>query len=63
MPGEAIAKNATVTLLGLPNYDKEKNAEFADLIRKRLRIEIVYESLYGGKKFTVTWPQPENRDR
>lgn len=63
VPGEAIAKDATVILLGLSNYDKEKDVEFADLIRRRLKIEIVYKSLYGGKKFTANWPRPGKDDR
>jgi hypothetical protein len=58
VPGEAIAKDASVALLSLPNYDREKNAEFAELIRARLRIEIDYESFYGGEHFRSTWPRP-----
>ena len=51
-------KDASVALLSLPNYDREKNAEFADLISSRLRIEIDYESFYGGEHFRSSWPRP-----
>jgi hypothetical protein len=37
--GEAIGKDANVALLSLPNYDRETNAEFVDLISSRLSIE------------------------
>lgn len=57
--GEAIGKDATVALLSLPNYDRVKNSEFADLITSRLRLEIVYESLYGGENFRVEWPKSD----
>ena len=55
--GEAIGKDTSVALLSLPNYDREKNAEFADLISSRLRIEIDYESFYGGEHFRSSWPR------
>lgn len=55
--GEAIGKDASVALLSLPDYDREKNAEFADLISSRLRIEIDYESFYGGEHFRSSWPR------
>ena len=55
--GEAIGKDANVALLSLPNYDRETNAEFVDLISSRLRIEIEYESFYGGEHFRSSWPR------
>jgi hypothetical protein len=57
LPGEAIGKDVSVTLLSLPNYDREKNPEFAELIRSRLKIEIVYDSFYGGEHFRSSWPR------
>ena len=57
VPGEAIGKDASVALLSLPNYDRESNSEFADLILSRLRIEIDYESFYGGENFRSSWPR------
>jgi hypothetical protein len=55
--GEAIAKDASHALLTLPDYDRERNAEFEEPISNRLRVEIVYESLYGGEKFEASWPR------
>jgi hypothetical protein len=54
--GEAIPKDASISLLSLPNYDGQKKAEFTELISSRLRIEIVYESLYG-EQFRTSWPK------
>lgn len=38
-------------LLRVEDYDPAAHVEFADLLRRRLAVEIHYESLYGGEKF------------
>jgi hypothetical protein len=38
-------------LLKVEDYDPDTHVEFADLLRRRLAVEIHYESLYGGEKF------------
>ena len=41
-------------LLGVKGYDPEIHSEFSELIRRRLFVEIQYESLYGGEHFVAT---------
>jgi hypothetical protein len=38
-------------LLSVEPYDREQHREFHELIRHRLRVEIWYDSLYGGEQF------------
>jgi hypothetical protein len=38
-------------LLSIESFDRTGNAEFADLLRHRLGLEIHYDSLYGGEGF------------
>ncbi|WP_345380126.1 hypothetical protein [Pseudonocardia yuanmonensis] len=57
VPGEACPRESSHALLSLPGYDKKKNAEFTNLLEHRLRIEIVYESLYGGEDFRACFPR------
>jgi hypothetical protein len=38
-------------LLSVDSFDRTKHAEFADLLRHRLGMEIHYESLYGGEGY------------
>jgi hypothetical protein len=38
-------------LLSVEPYDREQHQEFYELIRHRLRVEIWYDSLYGGEQF------------
>jgi hypothetical protein len=46
-------------LLSIEPYDKGEHAEFADLLRHRLDLEIYYESLYGGEGYKAQWkPKP-----
>ncbi|HUC23067.1 MAG TPA: hypothetical protein VMA73_10210 [Streptosporangiaceae bacterium] len=42
-------------LLSIEPYDKAEHAEFADLLRHRLDLEICYESLYGGEGYKAQW--------
>lgn len=47
-------------LLGVAPYDPDLHGEFVELIRRRLEVEIHYESLYGGEGFkTVLTPMAE----
>jgi len=38
-------------LLSIAPFDRTEHAEFADLLRHRLGLEIHYESLYGGEDY------------
>ena len=45
-------------LLSVDPYDPSEHDEFRRLIEEgRLRLEIVYESIYGGEGFTVVYPR------
>jgi hypothetical protein len=50
---EVIATDYEEYLLSVPSYDKQEHAEIADLVNRRLSLEIRYESLYGGEDFRV----------
>lgn len=45
-------------LLSVKPFDRTEHAEFADLLRHRLGLEIHYESLYGGEDYKIEWPPP-----
>jgi hypothetical protein len=48
-------------LLSVEPFDRTEHAEFADLLRHRLGIEIHYESLYGGERYkTERKPHPRS---
>jgi hypothetical protein len=38
-------------LLSVEKYDRDQHREFYELIRHRLRVEIQYDSIYGGERF------------
>ena len=42
-------------LLSVESYDEAQHREFYELIESRLRIEIQYDSIYGGEKFRATY--------
>ena len=44
-------------LLSVDPYDPSEHREFRQLIEGRLRLEVRYESIYGGEGFTVIYPQ------
>ena len=44
-------------LLSVDSYDPSQHREFRELIEGHLKIEIQYESIYGGKEFTVVYPR------
>jgi hypothetical protein len=45
-------------LLSVDPYDPSEHDEFRRLIEEgRLRLEILYESIYGGEGFTVVYPR------
>jgi hypothetical protein len=46
-------------LLWVDPYDPSEHGEFRQLIEEQLRLEIRYESIYGGEKFTVVYPRRE----
>jgi hypothetical protein len=43
-------------LLSVDSYDPSQHREFRELIEGRLRLEIEYESIYGGEGFTRGLP-------
>lgn len=48
-------------LLSIRPFDRAEHAEFADLLRHRLGLEIHYESLYGGEDYKTAWnPHPRS---
>jgi len=49
-------------LLSVEPYDREQHKEFHDFIRHRLRVEIWYDSLYGGEQFRAVH-LPVSRDQ
>ncbi|MDL4815525.1 hypothetical protein [Actinomadura opuntiae] len=53
-PPRAIPVGFHSFLLSLDDFDREQHAWFADLIKRRIQIEIHYESLYGGENFKTT---------
>jgi hypothetical protein len=44
-------------LLSVDSYDPSQHHEFRNLIEGGLRLEIKYESIYGGEGFTVVYPR------
>lgn len=51
-----LGKDYKEFLLSVDEFDSSDHNEFYKLIEDRLKIEIQYESIYGGKQFTVTYP-------
>jgi hypothetical protein len=51
--GQAVPPGFDEFLLCLEGYDREEHAWFEQLIRQWVRLEIHYESLYGGDGFKV----------
>ncbi len=46
-------------LLSAGPFDRTGHAEFAEVVRHRLGLEIHYESLYGGEGYKTEWkPTP-----
>jgi hypothetical protein len=54
--GSFLATNYDEYLLSIPEYDPKAHADFATLIRERLRVRITYESLYGERFETPDAP-------
>lgn len=42
-------------LLSVDSYDPSLHTEFRDLIERHLQLEIQYDSIYGGERFTAAW--------
>jgi hypothetical protein len=56
---DAQHDHAQQFLLRVDPYDPSEHGEFRDLIETKLRLEIRYESIYGGEGFTVVYPRRE----
>ena len=48
---EVFTAGSEKYLLSVPTYSPEGHADFETLIRDRIKVEIRYESLYGGDDF------------
>ena len=46
-------------LLFVDPYDPSEHHEFRQLIERQLRLEIQYESIYGGEGFMLVYPNPQ----
>ena len=44
-------------LLSVDPYDPSEHGEFSELIERKLRLEIRYESIYGGEGLTAVYPR------
>ena len=42
-------------LLSVDSYDPAEHGEFRDLIERRLQVQIRYDSIYGGERFTAVY--------
>ncbi|WP_369482952.1 hypothetical protein [Streptomyces sp. BF23-18] len=51
--GTVILAGQSVFLLRLAPFDRDQDSDFGDLVLRRLRIEVHYESLYGGEDYVV----------
>jgi hypothetical protein len=49
-------------LLSVDPYDVVQHREFYELIESRLRIEVQYDSIYGGEQFTAVYPPAQPSD-
>ncbi|GAA1872108.1 hypothetical protein [Actinomadura bangladeshensis] len=59
--GYALPAGDERYLLELNDFDVSLHGDFWNLIRRRLGLEIFYESLYGGEEFSVALPVPPVR--
>ncbi|WP_392965520.1 hypothetical protein [Streptomyces sp. LN245] len=51
--GTVLLTGQSVFLLRLAPFDRDQDTDFGDLVLRRLRIEIHYESLYGGEDYVL----------
>ncbi|GGS17005.1 hypothetical protein AB0E75_18675 [Streptomyces griseoviridis] len=58
-PGSVLLAGQAVFLVSLEGGDPGRFREMWDLIDRRLAVEVVYESLYGGEGFSVTSARPD----
>ena len=49
-------------LLSVDSYDMVQHREFYELIESRLRIDIQYDSIYGGEQFTAAYSTGQPSD-
>jgi hypothetical protein len=54
--GSFLATDYDEYLLSVPAYDPDLHADFARLVRDRVRVRITYESLYGERFVTPDRP-------
>lgn len=56
-----LASDYDQFLLSVESFDRTEHAQFADLLRHRLGLQIHYESLYGGEGYkTERTPHPRS---
>jgi hypothetical protein len=56
--GKSFPAGVSQMVLAIDEYREPRDGDFWELISSRLRIEIRYESLYGGERFEVTYTGP-----
>ncbi|MEV4657811.1 hypothetical protein [Micromonospora sp. NPDC049301] len=56
--GMAIPTGYDELLLHLDNYDRNRDEWFWDLIRRRLLVQVHYDSIYGGEQFSARSDNP-----
>ncbi len=49
----AISAGFESFVMSLDTFDRQEHAWFWELIRRRIQLEVHYESLYGGEDFTI----------
>jgi hypothetical protein len=52
--GSVLETDLDVYVLSVRDYHRDRHADFVELLRHRISVEIRYESLYGGEGFVVT---------
>jgi hypothetical protein len=56
--GWALAAGYNELLMSLDNYERSRDEWFWELLRRRLVVEVRYESLYGGEQFSTRSDNP-----
>jgi hypothetical protein len=61
--GAFLAVDYLRFLLSVDDYDPDSDAEFAHLLRTGSRSKFIYESLYGGERLVLRYPERERNAR
>ena len=55
--GAYLANDYDEFLFSIEPYDGDTHRRFAAFITDKLQLTLTYESVYGGERWTATWPQ------